>query len=134
MGRTLRGLAGVAGRGHAGDVVDADAFGLLSGQRVAELDEQHSGLAVDQIDDRLVHRHGQVLGAARERVQLEEHGTLVDLADLLVHVDVRPVRTFARRVPPQKVHLAKHLLDWNKEIRLAQFWSHQNTLRLGGVA
>lgn len=50
-----------------GNVIDADAFGLVGGQRVLELDEENARLLVDEIDHRLVNRHGQV-GVLAERI------------------------------------------------------------------
>ena len=97
-----------------GDVVDADAFGLLGGQRVLQLDEQHCDVAIDDVNDGLEHAHGQV-GVLAERVELEENGTLVYRAHLFVQDDVSFGWRVARRVPAEKVEIAEHLFDCFEE-------------------
>ena len=104
-----------------GDVVDADALGLLGGQRELELDEEHGdhtgrlhvGTAVrlrGDVDDRLVDAHGQV-GVLAERVELEQERTLVHRAHLFVERHVGLGGRAARRVPAEEVEVGEDLLE-----------------------
>lgn len=46
--------------GHSGHMVHTNALGLLSGQRVLQLHQQHGGGAVHQVQHTLVDAHGQL--------------------------------------------------------------------------
>ena len=66
-----------------GNVVDSDALGLLSGKRILEFNEKHGHLTVDYVNDWLVYTNWQIC-VLSERIELEEHRTLVECANLLV--------------------------------------------------
>lgn len=98
-----------------GDVIDADSFGLVRRQRVLELDEEYVRSLVDEVNHRLVDRHGQV-GVLAERIEFEQEWTLVYRAHLFVQRGVAFVRAAAthapRRVPAEEVKVGEYLLDF----------------------
>ena len=62
-------------------MIKSDAFSFFSSQCECQLYKEHPRLTLDQINDRLVERQGEVR-VSRPRVHQKEKRTLVNFADL----------------------------------------------------
>ncbi len=62
-------------------MIETNAFSFFRGQGECQLDEEHSRLTLDQINDRFVERQREV-SVSRPWVHQQKEWTLVDLADL----------------------------------------------------